>query len=80
MIVKMKIQEVNYGDVVVQALPVVSSKITGDDRAIYKIVSAISNLPEKTLRLIFDAVGQSEKNEIISLLVQENKEKNSAVQ
>lgn len=47
MIVKMKIQEVNYGDVVVQALPVVSSKITGDDRTIYKIVSAISNLPEK---------------------------------
>ena len=34
-----------------------------------------SNLPKKTLRLIFDAVGQSEKNEIISLLVQENKEK-----
>lgn len=61
MIVKMKIQEVNYGDVVVQALPVVSSKITGDDRAIYKIVSAISNLPEKTLRQIFDAVAKVKK-------------------
>ena len=73
--ITMKIQHIRYGDVAVQALPVLAEKLPAEDTAMNKLLRAITHLPEDVVYSLFDAISQQEKNEIVSLLVQENKEK-----
>lgn len=73
--ITMKIQDIRYGDVAVQGLPVLAEKLPQEDTAMNKLLRAIAHLPEDVVYSLFDAIPQQEKNEIVSLLVQENKEK-----
>lgn len=73
--ITMKIQDIHYGDVAVQALPLLVEKHPTEDTAMNKLLRAIAHLPEDVVYSLFDAIPQQEKNEIVSLLVQENKEK-----
>ena len=73
--ITMKIQDIHYGDVAVQALPLLVEKRPTEDTAMNKLLRAIAHLPEDVVYSLFDAIPQQEKNEIVSLLVQENKEK-----
>lgn len=72
--ITMKIQDIRYGDVAVQALPVLAEKLPPEDTAMNKLFRAVAHLPEDVVYSLFDAISQQEKNEIVSLLVQENKE------
>lgn len=73
--ISMTIQDICYGDVAVQALPILEEKLPAEDTAMNKLLRAIAHLPENVVYSLFDAIPQQEKNEIVSLLVQENKEK-----
>lgn len=73
--ITMKIQDIHYGDVAVQALPLLVEKRPTEDTAMNKLLRAIAHLPEDVVYSLFDAIPQQEKNEIVSLLIQENKEK-----
>ena len=73
--ITMKIQDIHYGDVAVQAFPLLAEKLPAEDTAMNKLLRAIAHLPEDVVYSLFDAIPQQEKNEIVSLLVQENKEK-----
>lgn len=73
--ITMNIQDIHYGDVAVQAFPVMAEKLPAEDTAMNKLLRAIAHLPEDVVYSLFDAIPQQEKNEIVSLLVQENKEK-----
>lgn len=73
--ITMKIQDIHYGDVAVQALPILEEKLPAEDTAMSKLLRAISHLPEDVVYSLFDAIPQLEKNEIVSLLIRENKEK-----
>lgn len=73
--ITMNIQDIHYGDVAVQAFPLLTEKLSAEDTAMNKLLRAIAHLPENVVYSLFDAIPQQEKNEIVSLLVQENKEK-----
>ncbi len=73
--ITMNIQDIHYGDVAVQALPILEEKLSAEDTAMNKLLRAITHFPEDVVYSLFDAIPQQEKNEIVSLLVQENKEK-----
>lgn len=73
--ITMNIQDIHYGDVAVQAFPLLTEKLSPEDTAMNKLLRAIAHLPENVVYSLFDAIPQQEKNEIVSLLVQENKEK-----
>lgn len=73
--ITMKIQDIHYGDVAVQALPILEEKLPVEDTAMNKLLRAITRFPEDVVYSLFDAIPQQEKDEIVSLLVQENKEK-----
>lgn len=73
--ITMNIQDIHYGDVAVQAFPVMAEKLPAEDTAMNKLLRAIAHLPEDVVYSLFDAIPQQEKNEIVFLLVQENKEK-----
>lgn len=73
--ITMNIQDIHYGDVAVQAFPLLAEKLPAEDTAMNKLLRAIAHLPEDVVYSLFDAIPQQEKNEIVSLLVQENKEK-----
>ena len=73
--ITMNIQDIHYGDVAVQALPLLVEKRPTEDTAMNKLLRAIAHLPEDVVYSLFDAIPQQEKNEIVFLLVQENKEK-----
>ena len=73
--ITMKIQDIHYGDVAVQALPILEEKLPAEDTAMNKLLRAITHFPEDVVYSLFDAISQQEKNEIVSLLVRENEEK-----
>lgn len=73
--ITMNIQDIHYGDVAVQALPILEEKLSAEDTAMNKLLRAITHFSEDVVYSLFDAITQQEKNEIVSLLVQENKEK-----
>lgn len=70
-----KIAEIQYGDIVIQFLPALSDGLAQSGNAIAKIVSTLVQLPEDVLRPVFDVIPEEDKNEIVSMLVEENQEK-----
>lgn len=68
-----KLDEVNYGDVAVKVMPLLSQSAGNFHGAVEKTISAIANLPENLIRSIFDAIPAEQKNEIIASFAMEHK-------
>ena len=72
--IKVNIEELNYGDVAVQAMPIICNYVRQAEDARSQILLAVTQLPNQLLHQIFDAVGEQQKNRIVSLLVEENQQ------
>ena len=72
--IKVNIEELNYGDVAVQAMPIIRSHIEQTDDAMSAILLAVTQLPDPLVHQIFDTVSEQQKNLIVSLLVEENQQ------
>lgn len=75
MVLQIRINRIDYGEVVVKALPLLRTKIRDDGSAMAKMLLAITQLPPEVIYGIFDAMPQERKAEIVALLASENKEK-----
>lgn len=69
------IQSLDYGDVAMLALPVLREKLPAEDTAITRILGAVTRLPEDIIRQVFQAMSAEDKNTIVSMLVEEHKDK-----
>ena len=70
----MSIGELHYGDVVVKAIPVLSAGMQ-QESAIAHILVALAHLSEQTIYQIFEEIPQQDKNQIVSLLCRENRDR-----
>lgn len=71
----MKLDEINYGDVAVRAMPLLAKSVDAFG-AVEMIVAAVSTyLPEDLIRSVFDAIPEARKNEIIAQLALEHKDR-----
>ena len=68
-----KIDEINYGDVAVKALPLLQDTGKRYSPAIEKTMTAIAALPERLIREIFDTIPDAQKNDMIAAFAMENK-------
>lgn len=73
--IAMKIQDICYEDVAVLALPSLEHRLPRNDTALSKLLRAIARLPVDVVHSLFDAIPQQEKNDMVSLLVLENKDR-----
>lgn len=71
----LNIEEINYGDVAVRAIPVVNSLVRQDAHAIDLLLDAVCQLPEPLIRSVFEAIPTPRKNQILSAFVWENQKK-----
>lgn len=69
---KIQIQEIDFGDVILKAMSASREKMPINGRANSKIISVVTQLPSEVIRTVLDAVPQKDKCEIAALLVQEN--------
>ena len=67
----MKLDEINYGDVAVRAIPLLAKSVDAFG-AVEMIVAAVSTY---LLRSVFDAIPEARKNEIIAQLALEHKDR-----
>ena len=70
---KVVIEEINYGDAAVKILPVVGRSLPKSDDAVPVTLSAITQLPEKLIYDICDAIPVEQKNRIAAAFVREYK-------
>ena len=75
MVLKLQINEIDFGDVILKALPVLREKVSDDGSAVSKIIAVVTQLPSEVIRTMLDAVPREDKQEIVALLVRENKDK-----
>lgn len=71
--VKIRIAEIDYGEVAVKVLPMLKKKTETDEGAMAKLLSAIVQLPSELIGDIFEAIPMEQKNEIVSGFAEENK-------
>ena len=72
--IKINIEELNYGDVSAQAMPIIRSHIEQADDAKSAVLLAATQLPDQLVHQIFDAISKQQKNRIVSLLAEENQQ------
>ena len=70
-----KLDEINYGDVAVKAMPFLRKAAQTQNNAVGKTIAAISQLPDNLIYNIFDAIPMEQNNEIVAAFAMENKEK-----
>lgn len=73
--ITLKIKDISYGDAAVRLMPVLRDNIPISDDAVGKMIQSVMTIPEDIIRCTVDAIPMEKKNEIISLLVAENREK-----
>ena len=67
-----KIDEINYGDVAVKAMPLLREAARKQNGAVGKLLGALTELPEYQISDLLDAISVTVKNEIISDLATEH--------
>ena len=70
-----KLDEINYGDAAVRAIPLLRHSAGNIDGSVGRMAVAITNLPENLIRDIFDAIPAYEKNEILASFAVEYKDR-----
>ena len=70
-----KLDEINYGDAAVRAIPLLRHSAGNIDGSVGRMAVAITNLPENLIRDIFDAIHAYEKNEILASFAVEYKDR-----
>ena len=70
----MSIRDLHYGDVAVKAIPVLSAGMQQESAAAH-IFAALAHLSEQTIYQIFEEIPQKDKNQIVSLLCRENRDR-----
>lgn len=61
-----KLDEINYGDVAVRAMPLLRDSAGNIHGSVGRIAAAITNFPENLIRDVFDTIPTYEKNEILA--------------
>lgn len=67
------IEEINYGDVAVKVLPLLSNTGSHRSNAAAKMLAAIAQLPDQLICSVFDAIPTRQKHEIFAEFAAENR-------
>ena len=70
----MNIRNLNYGDVIMKAISERSTRMQQESVAAH-IFAALAHLSERTIYQIFEEIPQKDKNQIVSLLCKENRDR-----
>lgn len=71
---RVKIKEINYGDVAIMALSVLDERDLSEKASVRKMVVFVKELPEESIRTLLDMFSKEQLNEFLSLLIAENQE------
>ena len=63
MVLKLQINEIDFGDVILKALPVLREKASDDGSAVSKIIAAVTQLPSEVIRTMLDAVPREDSGD-----------------
>lgn len=72
---KIKMKEINYGDVAVKAMPLLAQTAQHHTGAVGEVIAAFSALPSELIHDVFNAIPEEKKNGIVALLSMEYREK-----
>lgn len=73
--IRVKIDEISYGDLVAKFLPLIGEKLQEKDGTASKILAGLAKLPPSIAKTTLDALPESTKDEIAILLINKNKDK-----
>ena len=68
---KIRVQEINYGDVAVKAMPLLGERVKNRSDAIGEVLAAFCDLPEDLIQEMFNAIPKEKKNGIVASLSEE---------
>lgn len=74
MMVQVRILEIDFCDVIMKAMPVLQNNVCSDGSAFSKILLVASRLPREVIGTMLEAIPVEDQREIVSLLVEENRE------
>ena len=72
--ITMNLARIYYSDVAVKAIPVLAARMQ-QESAIAHILTALAQLSEQTIHQIIDEIPEQDKNQIVSLLCRENRDR-----
>ena len=73
--ITMEINDIDYGAVVEQFLPLVRDKLAEKDGTSMAILAKIAEMPPETARKMVNLLPQKTRDDLVLLLFQKNKEK-----
>lgn len=73
--IKIKIDEISYGDLAVKFLPLIGEKLQEKEGTASKILVGLAKLPPSIAKTTLDALPESTKDEIVLLLLNKNKDR-----
>lgn len=72
--VQVQIEEIDFSDVIVKFVSIISKKVNNDGSASAKICSVAAQLPHEGIRKLLEAVSEEDQHEIAALLVRDHED------
>lgn len=73
--IKLKLEDIDYGDLAVKLLPLISDKLKENDNMAAKLLCGIAKMPPAIIRTTVNSLPQETKDEVAVLLINNNEEK-----
>lgn len=72
--IKIKIDNINYGELAVKCMPLIRDNLSVDDGPVPKLLSGLTVLPPGMVRSMLNALPDEKKDELAAYLINKNKE------
>ncbi len=73
--IKLKVENIDYGELAVKLLPLVNDKLKESNNAVVKLLSGVAKMPPSIIKTTINALPQENKDEVVAFLINKNKEK-----
>ena len=73
--IKLKLDNIDYGELAVKLLPLVGDKLKESDNTVAKLLSGVAKMPPAIIKTTVNALPQETKDEVVALLINKNKDK-----
>ena len=73
--IRLKLDNIDYGELAVKMLPLVGDKLKESDNTVAKLLSGVAKMPPSIIKTTVNALPQETKDEVVALLINKNKNK-----
>ncbi|MBR4027152.1 MAG: hypothetical protein IKJ01_06295 [Lachnospiraceae bacterium] len=73
--IRLKLDNIDYGELAVKMLPLVGDKLKESDNTVAKLLSGVAKMPPSIIKTTVNALPQETKDEVVALLINKNKDK-----